>query len=744
MDNTLTPLQLAQSLVGDGVTVDNVVMNCPNDAFGFFDGSTSGLGVDSGVILTSGSIFEAIGPNNEGGAGLDNGGLGDPLLDALGASTNDACRMEFDVTPIADSLLFRYVFGSEEYLEFVDLGFNDLFAFFISGPGITGMENIALIPGTTTPVAIDNINDMDFPMLYNDNGDGFTPPFSTDPFYIQYDGYTTVLEARRAVIPCNTYRLTLIIADDFDGIYDSGVFIEAGSLTSFGVELSSTTSVGFGFDNAVEGCVDGIITFTRDVVTTDTTTVRFAIGGTATNGEDYLMVDSTINILPDSSSADLLIVPLADPFTEGLETVTVYLLSDCSDVPLDSITLIIQDEILLDVTTSSDTTICNGAPVTLSAMGGLDYVWSPAGELDDPLSANPVANPTATTEFTVVTTLGTCMDSASVTVDVAPPVPAEADPDTEICLGESVALTASGGVSYSWAPSASLSAPDVANPTASPSFSTLYAVTVTDMFGCTGTDTARITVHPLPDVVTGPDTISCPGRTLTLASGGGGTGGLYAWTPTAGLDDPNAQFPVYTVGTSAQTFTVTVTNSFGCTSTGELTVDVTDYPLADAGQDTVVFLGESITLNATGEGSFFWIPQGSLSNPDIANPQASPTQSGYYYVVVTSDIGCQTIDSVFVTVLTDPIVEFPNAFSPNGDGANDAFSVIVRGPVSIDVYAIYNRWGEQVFSAASPDAGWDGRLNGEDQPTGSYVYVFSGTAPDGQRIERQGTLTLVR
>jgi gliding motility-associated-like protein len=745
VDNSLTPLQLAESLVGDGVTVENVVLNCPNDAFGSFDGTASGLGVDSGVVLTSGSIFEVLGPNDEGGAGLDNGAPGDPLLDPISAATTfNACRLEFDVTPIADTLLFRYVFGSEEYLEFVDAGFNDIFAFFIAGPGITGTENIALIPGTTTPVSIDNVNDMDFPMFYVDNGDGFTAPFSTDPFYIQYDGYTTVLEARRAVTPCSTYRLTLAIADAGDGILDSGVFIEAGSLTSFGVELSSTTSVGFGFDNAVEGCVDGIITFTRSNVTADTLTVRYGIGGTATNGIDYFSIDTSINILPDSADALLTISPIVDGIAEGLESVTIYLLSDCSDAPIDSITLFIQDEILLDVSTSADTTICNGAPIGLSVTGGLDYTWTPAGELDDPTSANPTATPTGTTTFTVSTTLGTCIDSAQVTVDVAPPVPAEADPDTEICVGESVALSASGGVSYAWVPGSSLSDPTVQNPTATPAFSTLYTVTVTDAFGCTGTDTALITVRPLPEAIARPDTVSCPGRELTLAAGGGGDGGLYAWSPSTGLDDPTAQFPVYTVGTTTQTFTVTVTNAFGCINTADVTVDVTDYPFADAGEDTVVFLGESITLGASGEGSFFWIPQSSLSNPSIANPQASPTESGYYYVVVTSDIGCQSIDSVFITVLTDPIVEFPNAFSPNGDGANDLFSVIVRGPVEVDVYAIYNRWGEQVFSASAPDVGWDGRYQGTEQETGSYVYVFRGTAPDGQVIERQGTLTLVR
>ncbi len=745
VDNSLTPLQLAESLVGDGVTVDNVVIDCPSGAFGAFNGVASGLGVDSGVILTSGSIFNAIGPNDASGEGTNNGAPGDPLLDGISSATTfDACKLEFDVTPIADTLLLRYVFGSEEYLEFVDAGFNDVFAFGISGPGITGTENIALIPGTAIPVSIDNVNDVDFPMFYVDNGDGFTAPFSTDPFYIQYDGYTAVLEARRNVVPCQTYRLRLAVADAGDGILDSGVFIEAGSLTSFGVELSSSTSVGFGFDNAVEGCVDGIITFTRTSVTSDTLTVSYGIGGTATPGADYLPVGGTIDILPDSASADLVISPFVDGLPEGIETVTVYLFSDCSSVPIDSVTIGIQDEILLDADAGSDTTICNGAPVLLTATGGLGYTWTPAAELDDPTSATPTANPTATTTFTVTTMLGTCVDSAQVTVDVAPPVPANADPDTELCVGESVSLSASGGVGYSWVPTASLDDPSSASPLATPPFSTLYTVTVTDANGCTGTDSARVTVRPLPEAIARPDTTSCPGREVLLASGGGGDGGLYSWSPATGLDDPNAQFPVYTVGSAAQTFTVTVTTAFGCSATANVTVDVTGYPVADAGEDTVVFLGESVTLSGSGGGSLFWLPPTGLSDPYSANPQAAPTQSGWYYLQVTNAFGCQSLDSVFLTVITDPIVEFPNAFSPNGDGANDLFAVIVRGPVDVDVYRIYNRWGEVVFEGRSPDDGWDGSFQGQPQETGTYVYVFSGRDPDGNAIERQGTLTLVR
>lgn len=732
---------LAESLVGSGVTVDNVMIDCPGMAFGAFDGSMSSLGISAGVMLTSGSVFNGVGPNNMGGAGTDNFAPGDPVLDAISsASTFDACVFEFDVTPLSDTLAFNYVFGSEEYLEFVFAGFNDVFAFEISGPGISGTENIALVPGTTTPVSIDNVNDAVNPSFYVNNGDGFTPPFSSDPFYIQYDGFTVPLQARRAVTPCATYHLRLAIADAGDGIYDSGVFIEAGSLTSFGVELSSSTSVGFGFSNAVEGCVDGIITFTRDLITSDTLFVPFELSGTATNGVDYTVIDSFATILPDSASFDLIIEPTVDGLPEGTETVTIFLLSECSSMPLDSVTLGIQDEIVLELATAEDTTICDGESIPLSASGGLLYSWTPPGSLDDPFSSNPIATPLSSTTYTVTTTVGTCFDTAELTINVAPPVPADAGEDESICIGSSVPLDASGGDLYSWSPSGGLDNPDVADPIATPTVSTMYTVTVTDEFGCIGMNDIVIMVLPLPEAFARPDTTICEGSSIQLISGGGTS---YNWSPATNLDDPNSQFPIATLD-EASTYTVTVTDGNGCANTAEITINTSGFPGVDAGMDTLVFAGESIVLDGSGSGSFIWSPSESLSDPFIGNPISSPEMTTLYVLSATNEFGCTSFDTVLITVIFDPIVEFPNIFSPNGDGTNDEFGAIVRGPVDINIYAIFNRWGQQVFYSTDPNQSWNGDFLGEPQDVGTYIYFLSGKDPNGITIERNGSFTLVR
>ncbi len=136
-------------LRGTCVTVSNEAKTGPANAFGTFDGSGTILGLEGGVILTTGRANIAEGPDDENEAGFDQGNGGDPDLTSMaGQNTYDAVILEFDFIPQNDTLRFNYIFGSEEYPEYVNAGYNDVFGFFISGPGfsgpfINGAENIA-------------------------------------------------------------------------------------------------------------------------------------------------------------------------------------------------------------------------------------------------------------------------------------------------------------------------------------------------------------------------------------------------------------------------------------------------------------------------------------------------------------------------------------------------------------------------------------------------------------------------
>lgn len=251
--NTATYL-IDNILLGGGIVATNHSFIGDSNQIGFFNGINSNLGIDSGIVLSSGNVFDLVGPNADGSTSTSLFLPGDPTLDAIifPDPTNDAAVLEFDFTPTSDTISFKYVFGSEEYLEWVN-SFNDAFGFFLSGPNPAGgnyvNHNLAIIPGTTnTPVTIDNINDLVNSAYYVDNGDGFTAPQNTDTTVIQFDGFTTPLTAAASVNCGDTYHIKLVVADAVDDAFDSGIFLESGSFSaaepgSINVQVNTTNAI---------------------------------------------------------------------------------------------------------------------------------------------------------------------------------------------------------------------------------------------------------------------------------------------------------------------------------------------------------------------------------------------------------------------------------------------------------------------------------------------------------------------
>jgi len=227
---------LANALVGSGVTVSNATLvGIANQQGTFSDGIAAGIGIDSGVMLTSGNVNNALPPNNADSQSTSTGTGGDAQLTALsGFNTFDKNILEFDFTTTSGSLFFSYVFASEEYNEYTNSTVNDVFAFFVNG------VNIALVPGTSTPVSINTVN-------CGNSGGGALPgtdPENCDkfnnndlqnggPFYaIEYDGFTDVFVASALSLGAGTHHIKLAIADAGDSIFDSAVFLKAGSFSS--------------------------------------------------------------------------------------------------------------------------------------------------------------------------------------------------------------------------------------------------------------------------------------------------------------------------------------------------------------------------------------------------------------------------------------------------------------------------------------------------------------------------------
>jgi hypothetical protein len=216
-----TPAQLASTLVGPGVTVNSASVTGDSRAAGLFDDPAASVGLARGVVLSSGDVHDAIGPNKSSGTGEDLGQPGSTQLDALlpaGETTQDAVILDVNFTPTNPQLAINYVFASEEYEEFVGSQFNDVFGFFVNG------VNCALTPGTVAPITVNSVNPGANALFYVPNLDG--------TYDSEFDGFTVVLTCRAAVNPGVPNTLRLAIADTSDGILDSGVFLQASGVSS--------------------------------------------------------------------------------------------------------------------------------------------------------------------------------------------------------------------------------------------------------------------------------------------------------------------------------------------------------------------------------------------------------------------------------------------------------------------------------------------------------------------------------
>lgn len=417
---------LAQKLVGTGVQISNASITCPSNANGVFTASTTvNIGLDSGIILTSGqanTVGATIGANNTytSFSTTDNTAPGDAQLTAIANQiTNDACVLEFDFLPAGDTIKFDYVFASEEYNGphgNYNCSVNDVFAFFISGPGITGSENIALIPGTTIPVGVSTVNDgvgvstfPNDPCMVNTQGNGpYTQYYNNNAGsnLLVYSGFTDVFTAIKNVTPCATYHLKLAIADASDFAWDSGVFLKAGSLTSNAISVTPVGGGGLSLPSpyCVRGCLPGQFVFNRPVANSTPLTIHYLIQGTAANGTDYTFIPDSVVIQANQTTATQTISGLpANPPT-GPKTVKLLILSPYScggtSVVIDSAELSIYDSLYVNILTP-DTSVCKYESVHILTEGDsiLEYTWTPATALDSINGRNPTATPTSTTTY---------------------------------------------------------------------------------------------------------------------------------------------------------------------------------------------------------------------------------------------------------------------------------------------------------------------------------------------------------
>ncbi len=576
VDNSVSSDSLAKLISGEGVQIFNAQIDCGADGYGYYNASNTNLGIEEGLILTTGTIDNAIGPNDVSNETHyfppqwtpDS----HPLLDSYtGSTTWEYCEFEFDIIPQGDTITFDFVFASEEYEEWVGSQYNDVFAFFISGPGIVGdpgagsEKNIALIPGTTTPVTINNVNQGQNTSYYQNNDNGQE---------VQYDGFTQDLFAMSPVQPCETYHLRLVVADVADKLWDSGVFIE--KIESNNVLLLSQTAGNI--PDMVEGCNDGTVIFSRQLVTSSPLTIDYWIDGTATNGTDYPLIGSDpnpavakqITIPAFQADAFLPIAPFADGISEGQEYIMIYIGNPyCSSMIMDSLKFYISDSLFVTVAPIVDT-LCLGESVQLTGQGGSGFSWVPTTGLNAPGSDTTLATPTSTTVYTFTTTASFCSDTRDVTLFVSDPQINGSSTNVS-CNGiddGEIDITASNGFSpynFSWTgPGAFTSAnEDLSNLEPGD-----YFVNLTDNNNCSGNASFTITE---PDLLVNNGVISdyngfeidCNGQFtgwINSNVSGGTTPYSYDWVGPNGFVSSSQNISSLESGS----YIVSITDANGC------------------------------------------------------------------------------------------------------------------------------------------------------------------------------------
>jgi gliding motility-associated-like protein len=401
---------------------------------------------------------------------------------------------------------------------------------------------------------------------------------------------------------------------------------------------------------------------------------------------------------------------------------------------------------------------CEGDEIGLNPVSDSTYTHLWTASPPDPNlisnASNPIVSPDVTTLYTDIITIGGCEVTKSVAVTPNPKAVFAASADTSVCSNTPVTVSIINGnaVSYTWThfengtPVTSTGNSVSINPVRN-DFVVVNASTAQQ---CSKNDTVFVN-NASVDVTTpnGFDKKICVGMgiELPIMSNIPSDNLTYEWSPNVS----NIFNPMVnpTVNSS---YTVKVTNQFGCTDTKTFNIGVISLAAAiDASKDTICPGEKSIlTVNPTGgtDYTYTWSPSSSLDDPTSNAPEATPTESTSYSVTVSDANGCSTTADARVNFIElfcrEPFIFVPKVFTPNEDQKNDFF--MVRGMNIKQLYfVLYDRWGEEVFKTTDPmDIGWDGTYKSKELTPDSYGWYLKVTCINGEEYIRKGDVTLLK
>lgn len=720
-----TIAQLQQKLSGNGVTITNLTVTCPDPtSYALYSNATGALStLSSGILLTTGSATNVAGPTDpsvSNSFGMPGSALGYSLA---GDSTHDGCYITFEITPTCHTLSINYVFASNEYSDYVGT-INDVFGFVISGPNPSGgnyaQTNIATVPGTTLAVSIDNVN--------NGVGTSFLgiPPsgpcmncayFQDAPAGMVYNGSTTVLTASTAVIPCQTYTMTIGVWDVGDDAVDSGVFLDVNGLSCIGSPTISAV--------------------VSPSVICGPQTITLTAGGGIASGTYTWSAPASGGLTSTTGS-----IVTANPIAPTTYTLAYSDINTCPGSPIIKTTSITFTPLpAFSITQNPIGSICIGQTATLTANGsGGIYSWSPSSTLSSSSGSIVVSTPTANTTYTVLQSVGTCTSSSVISVTVSSAAPIAITPSSSvICSGQNITLSSSGSGPFAWTASSGINPPSSATIIVSPTVSTTYTV-ISGVGTCTSSAISSVSVvSSVTPTLSASSTTVCLTKTISISASPSGAGISYTWSPSSAIVGSINSSSIVAKPTTSATVIYTVTLSNGlCMSTETISIQVYTCVSPIVGfttltNDSICTKGcVSFTSTTTGDPplTYQWICAGGTSTiSTVANPQFCFNASGNYSVglIASNPYGSDTLIKPNYIFVADT----PNVVTAFGD---TLIKIGQTAPISVIGGTTYS-W--------SPDNGTIACSTCSStivQPTVTTQYIV--TAFNSIYCHRQDTITV--
>ncbi len=666
------------------------------ESVGFFSSGTDALSMEEGIILSTGKVERAIGPNEKYNTGSWMSGTSDdPDLQQLLAddyNLRDRASLEFDFTPTSEMISFEFVFASEEYCEYVDSDFNDVFGFFISGPGINGPfsdngENIAFVPGSNDYISINSINHFQNQLYFNNNipisqheslpFNLSCPQLEDDPgvasSFLEYDGFTNVMTAMAEVIPCETYHIRLVISDVQDAYFDSAVFLKANSFSGGNTAQISVDVPGFGGDELTEDCNEGYFRFDRTTEDlSEDVVIRYTVSelSTATPGIDYETLPDSIIIPAGAAFFNLPILAYNDDLIEGTENILLEMEIPCSCENPYSVIYLKDGEPL--VTEDTEILFCEGQSGLLSAnvsggIGTVSYLWNTGDTLAE-LSVIPAQN----TEYTVTIT-DQCGKTVSAVhrVMVTPEPTATLSGASFLCENITdntlpVTLTGSGPWNLEYTLNGVPQNPIVGilnNNFALPvTTSGTYMLTAVNSSNCVGTPAGSGIVEAINlQINEVMEPLTCPGAAdggLAVTANGGTMPYDFSWENGIVGSENN--------GLDSGFYQVTLTDNNGCEAVRNLSVtldpEAPTVAIATAGILTCDATEITLSASASDGPVYQYIWETANGNIQSGNGSLNPvvTEPGEYILaVINTSSGCRQTDTLTVVedvMPPDPVV----------------------------------------------------------------------------------------